>query len=73
MFVKDIFTRFEKFCRLAGNAGPLVDFLLKVLQCCLWCFEKFMKFINKNAYIMCGKISYVVIDPRPRIRLISYI
>ena len=20
--------------------------------CCLWCLEKFLKFINKNAYIM---------------------
>ena len=65
----DIFSgdNFHDFCRLAGNGGPLVDFLLKVLQCCLWCFEKFMKFINKNAYIMCGEIPSVVIDPPTRI------
>jgi hypothetical protein len=25
--------------------------LLCCCQCCLWCFEKFIKFLNKNAYI----------------------
>merc|ERR1712151_946695 len=25
--------------------------VLKCLQCCLWCFEKSIKFLNKNAYI----------------------
>jgi len=25
--------------------------LLCCCQCCLWCFEKFMRFLNKNAYI----------------------
>eukprot|EP00933_Yihiella_yeosuensis_P021941 TRINITY_DN17289_c0_g2_i3.p1 TRINITY_DN17289_c0_g2~~TRINITY_DN17289_c0_g2_i3.p1 ORF type:complete len:166 (-),score=40.28 TRINITY_DN17289_c0_g2_i3:197-694(-) len=25
--------------------------VFKVLQCCLWCFEKCLKFLNKNAYI----------------------
>jgi len=25
--------------------------ILKVLQCCLWCFEQCVKFLNKNAYI----------------------
>lgn len=25
--------------------------VLRVLQCCLWCFEKCLKFLNKNAYI----------------------
>ncbi|XP_074640243.1 choline transporter-like protein 1 [Tubulanus polymorphus] len=37
--------------KVAGKAGPLVDFILKCLQCCLWCFEKFLKFVNRNAYI----------------------
>ena len=23
-------------------------------KCCLWCLEKFMRFINRNAYIMCA-------------------
>lgn len=40
--------------KLRGRAGPFVDFLLKCLAVFLWCFEKFMKFINTNAYIMCA-------------------
>ena len=23
-------------------------------KCCFWCLEKFMKFLNRNAYIMCA-------------------
>merc|ERR1712117_527768 len=25
--------------------------LLKMVQCCIWCFEKCIQFLNKNAYI----------------------
>jgi hypothetical protein len=32
---------------IAGIMGPI----LKCCQCCLWCFEKCMKFLNRNAYI----------------------
>ena len=46
------------YCRLRGKAGPFVDFMLKCLQCALWCFEKFIKFINQNAYIMTGKLEH---------------
>uniref|UniRef100_A0A8C6SWP6 Choline transporter-like protein n=1 Tax=Neogobius melanostomus TaxID=47308 RepID=A0A8C6SWP6_9GOBI len=27
-------------------------FILCCLKCCLWCLEKFIKFLNRNAYIM---------------------
>jgi len=40
--------------KLTGHGqdpGPVVKFLLKCLKCCFWCLEKFMKFLNKNAYI----------------------
>lgn len=37
--------------KLKGRAGPVVGFLLKCCGCCMWCLEKFLKFINKNAYI----------------------
>jgi len=32
--------------------NPLVKALLCCCKCCFWCLEKFMKFINRNAYIM---------------------
>jgi len=30
---------------------PVAKFLLKCLKCFFWCLEKFLKFLNKNAYI----------------------
>eukprot|EP00794_Sanderia_malayensis_P015816 gene15816-17411_t len=33
------------------NPGPVTKFFIKCLKCCFWCFEKFIKFLNKNAYI----------------------
>jgi len=29
----------------------VVEYILKCLKCCLYCFERFIKFLNKNAYI----------------------
>lgn len=31
--------------------SPVAKFLLKCLKCFFWCLEKFLKFLNKNAYI----------------------
>lgn len=25
-----------------------------MFKCCFWCFEKFIRFINQNAYIVCA-------------------
>ncbi|KAK7906978.1 hypothetical protein WMY93_015590 [Mugilogobius chulae] len=36
--------------RSAQNA--CARFVLCCLKCCLWCLEKFIKFLNRNAYIM---------------------
>ncbi|KAK7124214.1 hypothetical protein R3I94_018546 [Phoxinus phoxinus] len=32
--------------------NPCARFLMCCLKCCFWCLEKFIKFINRNAYIM---------------------
>ncbi|CAL1583414.1 unnamed protein product [Knipowitschia caucasica] len=32
--------------------NPVARFILCCLKCCLWCLEKFIKFLNRNAYIM---------------------
>lgn len=32
--------------------NPLVKAVLCMCRCCFWCLETFMKFINRNAYIM---------------------
>ncbi|CAJ1083219.1 choline transporter-like protein 4 [Xyrichtys novacula] len=32
--------------------NPIARFILCCMKCCLWCLEKFIKFLNRNAYIM---------------------
>lgn len=34
-----------------ATATPIVQFLLKIASCALWCLDRFVKFINQNAYI----------------------
>jgi len=36
----------------------VVRYLMKVVHCCLWCFEKCIKFITKNAYIYVAMRGY---------------
>ena len=38
---------------MAATDG-FVKNLLWFCKCCLWCLEKFIRFINRNAYIMCA-------------------
>ena len=33
------------------TAGPLVRCIFACVQCCLWCFETCLQYINRNAYI----------------------
>jgi len=37
--------------QLAGRESKPLKIILSCLSCCMWCLEKFLKFINKNAYI----------------------
>lgn len=45
-----IYTSFNNSSPAAQN--PCARFLLCCLKCCFWCLEKFIKFLNRNAYIM---------------------
>lgn len=38
--------------KLKGKENPVAKFFVKCLKCCFWCLEKFVKFMNRNAYIM---------------------
>ncbi|XP_064606234.1 choline transporter-like protein 1 [Liolophura sinensis] len=38
--------------KIRGKVGCVAVFCLKCLRCCLWCFEKALKFLNRNAYIV---------------------
>ena len=44
----------RKLAKRTNACGPL----LKCCQCCLWCFEKCLKFLNRNAYIMTAIYGY---------------
>jgi len=35
-----------------GTDNDAIKCLLKCAACCCWCFEKFMKYVNRNAYIL---------------------
>ncbi|XP_044804100.1 choline transporter-like protein 2 isoform X2 [Bubalus bubalis] len=38
--------------RLKAAENKFAKFLMSCLKCCFWCLEKFIKFLNRNAYIM---------------------
>ncbi|XP_052789290.1 choline transporter-like protein 2 isoform X2 [Mya arenaria] len=38
--------------KLKGSENPVASFIMKCLKCCFWCLEKFIRFLNRNAYIM---------------------
>jgi len=40
--------------KLSKYDNACVKALMCCLRCFFWCLEKFIKFINKNAYIMCA-------------------
>lgn len=48
-FIRAVIKYYEKQAQAAKNRVLVI--LLKICQCCLWCFEKCLKFLNKNAYI----------------------
>ncbi|XP_071836261.1 choline transporter-like protein 1 [Apostichopus japonicus] len=37
--------------RLQGSQNKIAQYTLRCLQCCMWLFEKILRFINRNAYI----------------------
>lgn len=37
---------------LSAAQNKFAKFLMVCLKCCFWCLEKFIKFLNRNAYIM---------------------
>nr|XP_060615515.1 choline transporter-like protein 4 [Anolis sagrei ordinatus] len=38
--------------KLKDSNNPVARCILCCLKCCFWCLEKFLKFLNRNAYIM---------------------
>lgn len=48
-FIRYVLMYLQKQAEMHKN--KVMVLVLKVLVCCMWCFEKCLKFLNKNAYI----------------------
>ena len=48
-FVRYVMMYLEKQAQAQRN--PVMVLVFRALQCCIWCFEKCLKFLSKNAYI----------------------
>jgi len=46
----------RKFSNIQTNI--IINFILKCFSCFLWLFEKFLKFLNKNSYILIASRGY---------------
>jgi len=57
-FVRAILMYTHKKLKQSGANNKLVDAALCCCQCCLWCVEKCLKFMNKNAYIQTAIFGY---------------
>ena len=44
--------------QLAKSHNKVAEAIICCMQCCLWCMEKCIKFLNKNAYIQCAIHGY---------------
>ncbi|KCV68791.1 hypothetical protein H696_04210 [Fonticula alba] len=55
--IRYLLSRFHKQARRTSEAGgapvrALTSCIFRVLQCLLWCFERFLRLLNRNAYII---------------------
>eukprot|EP00931_Biecheleriopsis_adriatica_P048416 TRINITY_DN2796_c0_g2_i1.p1 TRINITY_DN2796_c0_g2~~TRINITY_DN2796_c0_g2_i1.p1 ORF type:complete len:990 (+),score=201.47 TRINITY_DN2796_c0_g2_i1:73-3042(+) len=48
-FIRYLMKYYEKQAQAQKNR--VLVLILKIAQCCIWCLEKCVKFLNKNAYI----------------------
>ena len=54
--IRAVLAYLQKKAKKSGNKLALC--VLRVLQCCMWCVEKCMRFLNKNAYIQTAIYGY---------------
>eukprot|EP00640_Fibrocapsa_japonica_P000767 CAMPEP_0113938732 /NCGR_PEP_ID=MMETSP1339-20121228/5151_1 /TAXON_ID=94617 /ORGANISM="Fibrocapsa japonica" /LENGTH=593 /DNA_ID=CAMNT_0000941985 /DNA_START=62 /DNA_END=1843 /DNA_ORIENTATION=+ /assembly_acc=CAM_ASM_000762 len=55
-FIRAVLAYIQKKANKAG--GKVLQVVLCCCQCCLWCLEQCMKFMNKNAYIQTALFGY---------------
>lgn len=51
-FVRIFLEYIDRKTKSLQEDSPLIKYIICCLKCCMWCLEKVMKFLNRNAYIM---------------------
>ena len=51
-FIRVLLAYLDKQTQNLQKKNKVIMVIMKVVQCCLWCFEKILKFVSKNAFIM---------------------
>lgn len=54
--IRAVIAYMQRKAKQSGN--KLAQYVLCMIQCCMWCLEKCMKFLNKNAYIQTAIYGY---------------
>ncbi|XP_040581973.1 choline transporter-like protein 2 [Lepeophtheirus salmonis] len=57
-FIRVMLERVEEKLKQYHQDNPVVKAILCCCKCCFWCLEKFMRFLNRNAYIMTAIYGY---------------
>lgn len=57
-FVQLILRFLEDQLTKHGGDNHVCAIALRACRCCMWCFEKLIKFLNKNAYIQVGTFAH---------------
>lgn len=53
-FIRWVLEYLDKKTRNIQEANKMAAWAMSCVKCCMWCLEKIVAFINKNAYIMIG-------------------
>ena len=56
--IRAVVAYIKKKANRIKRCRQLVKVILCIIQCCLWCIEKCLKFLNKNAYIQTAIFGY---------------
>ena len=56
--------------KLKGKTGKVAQALLCLLGVCLWCFEKILRYVNRQAYVEVNDASCFILLPESSCLLI---
>lgn len=51
-FIRAVLEYIDRKTKAAQQQNCFVNFIIKCMKCCMWCFEKFIRYMNRNSYIL---------------------